>query len=130
MKESATTSHVRLDAANLGITLFRNNSGAWKDDTGRFMRYGLGSFDSKRDKLASSDYIGITPVFITPDMVGQVIGVFTAVEMKPSDWKFVQSDERALHQRNFHDIVKKAGGFAGFATCVADFRRIISREKK
>jgi hypothetical protein len=127
MKESATTSHVRLDAANQGISLFRNNSGAWRDESGRLIRYGLGSF-TKADKVASSDFIGITPVFITPDMVGKVLGVFTAVEMKPSDWKFLQSDERALHQSNFHAIVKKAGGFAGFATCVKDFRRIIGRE--
>lgn len=128
MKESATTSHIRLDAAQLGVDLWRNNTGGFYDETGRFVRYGLGSFTDK-DQKASSDYIGITPVFITPDMVGKVLGVFTAVEMKPSDWKFYQSDKRALYQKNFHDIVKKSGGFAGFATNILDFRRIIGREK-
>lgn len=129
VKESGVTSHIRLDAAQQGVDLWRNNSGAYYDETGRFVRYGLGSFDSERVKLASSDYIGITPVFITPDMVGKVIGVFTAVEMKPENWKFYQSDKRALYQQNFHDIVKKSGGFAGFATNVPEFRRIIGREK-
>lgn len=129
MKESATTSHIRLDAAQLGIDLWRNNVGGFYDETGRFVRYGLGSFTDK-DEKKSSDYIGITPVFITPQMVGTVLGVFTAVEMKPSDWKFYQSDKRALYQKNFHDIVKKAGGFAGFAKNIEDFRRIIGREKK
>ena len=128
MKESGTTSHIRLDAAQCGVILLRNNSGGFYDETGRFIRYGLGSFTDK-DQKASSDYIGITPVFITPDMVGKVLGVFTAVEMKPSDWKFYQSDKRALYQKNFHDIVKKSGGFAGFATNILDFRRIIGREK-
>lgn len=129
MRESAVTSHVRLDAASLGVDLFRNNSGGTYDETGRFIRYGLGSFDSKKDKLASSDYIGVTPTFIMPEMVGKVLGVFTAIEMKPSDWKFYDSDERALYQRNFHDMVRRGGGFAGFATCIEDFRRIIGRGK-
>lgn len=128
MKESAVTSHIRLDAAQQSIQLWRNNSGGFKDETGRFVRYGLGSF-TERDKKASSDYIGITPVFITPDMVGSVIGVFTAVEMKAEDWKFYQSDKRALYQQNFHDIVKQSGGFAGFARNIEEFRRIIGREK-
>jgi len=93
------------------------------------VRYGLGSFIPEKDKKASSDYIGITPVFITPDMVGKVLGVFTAVEMKPEGWKILPSDKRALYQQNFHDIVKQNGGFAGFATNIPEFRRIIGREK-
>lgn len=129
-KEATSTSFVRLDAANQGVDLWRNNSGGFYDETGRFVRYGLGGFVAEKDKKLSSDYIGITPVFITPDMVGQVIGVFTAVEMKPDGWKFNHLDKRALYQRNFHDIVRKAGGFAGFATNVLDFRRIIGREKR
>ena len=129
MKESGVTSHIRLDAAQQGCLIWRNNSGGFYDERGRFVRYGLGSFTEK-DEKASSDYIGITPVFITPDMVGKVVGVFTAVEMKPEGWKFYQSDKRALHQKNFHDIVRQNGGFAGFATCIKEFRRIINREKE
>lgn len=127
MKESAVTSHIRLDAAQQGVFLWRNNSGGFYDQSNRFVRYGLGSFQEK-DEMKSSDYIGGTPTFITPDMVGRVLLVFTAVEMKPEGWKFYQSDKRALHQKNFHDIVKQNGGFAGFATCVEEFRRIIGRE--
>jgi hypothetical protein len=129
MKESGVTSHIRLDAAQQGVFLLRNNSGGFYDETGRFVRYGLGGF-TDRDKKASSDYIGITPVFVTPDMVGTVVGVFTAVEMKPEGWKILPSDKRALYQRNFHDIVIQSGGFAGFATNVPEFRRIIGREKR
>lgn len=127
MKESATTSHIRLDAANQGLLLWRNNSGGFYDEKGRFVRYGLGSFTEK-DDYKSSDYIGITPVFITPEMVGSVVGVFTAVEMKAEGWKFYQSDKRALKQSNFHDMVLRNGGYAGFASNVPEFRRIIRRE--
>lgn len=124
MKESAVASHIRLDAAQRDIMLLRNNSGGFYDHTGRFVRYGLGAF-TESDGLASSDYIGWTPVFITPDMVGQVLPVFTAVETKPSDWKFYKSDKRACNQQAFIDMVRAAGGKAGFATSVADFRKIV-----
>lgn len=123
--ESAVTSHIRLDAAQRGITLLRNNSGGFYDERGRFVRYGLGSF-TEEQKLKSSDYIGITPVFIGPDMLGKVLGVFTAVEIKPSDWKFNSNDKRSLYQSNFIDMVLKAGGYAGFTPTVEHFRKIIN----
>lgn len=129
-KEATSTSHVRLDAAQLGVTLLRNNSGGFYDEKERFVRYGLGSFE-KKDKMKSSDYIGLTPEWAYIPRFGWLwVGVFTAVEMKPLGWKFTTSDERACHQQNFHDMVKKNGGYAGFATCPNDFRRIIGREEK
>lgn len=129
MRESGTTSHVRLDAARQGVMLLRNNSGGCYDETGRFIRYGLGSFSDK-DEMKSSDYIGATPTLIMPNMVGHIMGIFTAVEMKAEDWKFYQSDKRALHQQNFHDMVVKHGGYAGFARNIEEFRKIIKREKR
>lgn len=128
MKESAVVSHIRLDAAQQNIELYRNNCGAFQDQTGRWIRYGLCN-DSKKlaDRIKSSDFIGITPILITPDMVGQVRGIFTAIETKPSDWRMIPSDKRAIAQKAFHDIVIRAGGFAGFARNVEEFRRIIRR---
>lgn len=127
MKESATSSYVRLAAAQMGDTLWRNNSGMLFNEHGTPVRYGLGSFTPK-DKKKSSDFIGITPKFITPQMVGTVLGVFTAVEMKAEGWKFYHSDETALHQRNFHDIVRANGGYAGFAIYPNDYKRITGRD--
>lgn len=121
MRESAVTSHIRLAAAKLNTPLWRNNRGAFRDDTGRLVKYGLGS----EADLSSSDYIGIRPVLITPDMVGQVLGVFTAVEMKKEGFKFNKNDKHLLNQKIFIDIVKQYGGFAGFASSVEDFYRII-----
>lgn len=128
MKESAAASHIRLEAARQGVDLWRNNVGVCHDHTGRAIRYGLcNDSPALAKRVKSSDYIGITPVIITPDMVGQTIGVFTAIETKKSDWKFTPSDERALAQNAFHDIVRACGGFAGFARNVDDFKRIIKK---
>lgn len=128
MKESATASHIRLAAAKVGVDLWRNNTGAYEDDTGRWVRYGLCN-DSKvlSERVKSSDFIGITPVIVTPDMVGKTIGVFTAIETKPSGWKLKDYDKRGIAQKAFHDIVKNAGGFAGFASTVAQFKKIVGR---
>lgn len=121
MRESAVTSHVRLAAAQLGVTLWRNNCGGFYDEQGRFVRYGLGS----EAKLASSDWVGIRPVLITPEMVGQVLGVFTAVEMKKEGWHFHPDDKHESDQKHFIDIVNANGGMSGFAQSVDDFYKII-----
>lgn len=128
MKETAVSSHIRLDAARRGCWLGRNNSGGFYDQKNNFVRYGLGGFKDT-DEMKSSDYIGYTPVLITPDMVGQILAVITAVEVKPSDWKFNISDKRCLHQKNFIDMVQEAGGYAGFATNINDFRKIIRHDQ-
>ena len=121
MRESAVTSHIRLEAAKLNVALWRNNCGGFYDDTGRFIRYGLGS----EAELASSDWIGIRPVLITPEMVGSVVGVFTAVEMKAENWRFNKNDKHLLQQKKFIDIVNSYGGMAGFAKSTEDFYKII-----
>lgn len=126
MKEAGVASHIRLEAPKRNVELWRNNVGVLVDARGRPVRFGLANDSSKLNKkIKSSDLIGITPVRITPDMIGQVIGVFTAVETKKEDWKFNTNDERAVAQKKFHDIVKKSGGYAGFASSVKDFLHII-----
>lgn len=126
MKESAVESHIRLFAAQQGLNLWRNNVGALPDKNGRPVRYGLCNDDARLNKrVKSSDFIGITPKFITPEMVGRIVGIFTAIETKHSDWAFAPTDERAVAQAAFHDIVRNVGGLAGFARNVEEFRRII-----
>lgn len=128
MRESAAASHIRLFAAQQGIELWRNNVGACQDTTGRMIRYGLcNDSPALAKRVKSSDFIGITPVIVTPDMVGRVVGLFTAVETKASDWVFRDSDERALAQAAFHDIVRRVGGLAGFARNIEEFRRIVGK---
>lgn len=131
MKEATIQNQIRLAAAQGGSDLWRNNVGVLLDKTGRPVRYGLANENPNINKvIKSSDLIGITPLFVTPEMVGRIVGVFTAVEVKRGDWKFCPNDEHSLAQKNFHDIVKKSGGFAGFAQSVEDYRRIINYETR
>lgn len=130
MKESPVQQRIRLAAAQNHIDLWRNNSGAYQDERGNFIRYGLCNDSAQlNERIKSSDLIGVTPIFITAEHIGRIVGVFTAIETKPSDWVFRESDKRAVAQKAFHDIVLKNGGYAGFATCVEDFKRIVKHEK-
>ena len=125
--ETAVQNQTRRDHAYIG-PIWRNNSGACYDDTGRMIRYGLGNDSAQINReIKSSDLIGITPVLITPAMYGQILGVFTAYECKPSDWKFRPSDDRARAQLKFHDIVRNAGGYAGFVNDPRQINGIIKR---
>jgi hypothetical protein len=128
MSEQELTKAI-LDALNAGVTgvwVWRNNVGVLMDENGRPVRFGLANDSPAVNKvLKSSDLVGPTPMVIQPWMVGMTIGVFTAIETKETGWRFSQKDERAVAQRNFHDIVKRAGGRAGFATCEKDYFDII-----
>jgi hypothetical protein len=126
--EAVIQQEIRLAAAYQGLLMFRNNSGAFQDANGRWVRYGI-SNDSKalNEKIKGSDLIGLTPTLVTPDMVGTIVGVFTAIEDKPEDWRFRPSDKRAVAQLAFMDLVRQAGGYAGFAQSPEDMMRIIGR---
>lgn len=128
--ESKATQDIELTAPKLGVRLLRNNNGACYDAEGRLIRYGLGN-TSKRvsDQIKSSDFIGVTPVVITPEMVGKTIGVFTAIEAKPAGFKVrdkYNPKSREWAQENFHAFVRENGGFSGFATSGSDLEHIIN----
>lgn len=126
--ESAIQSQVRLAAANQGLLLYRNNTGVAYNENGQPIRFGLAN-DSKQlnEHVKSSDLIGLCPVVITPAWLGYTVGVFTALETKRSDWRFQPGDKRAVAQLAFHDIVRQAGGFAGFVQSPEDMMRVIGR---
>lgn len=114
MLENEVQQKVQIEAAYHGCKLMRNNSGACKDSTGRLIRFGLGNISkSHSDRIKSSDLVGFTTVTITPDMVGKRVAVFTAFEVKASDWKF-SSTGRERAQLAFIDWVKAHGGIAAF----------------
>jgi hypothetical protein len=115
MSESLVQSKVRLICARLGWYLWRNNRGAFKDATGRWVRYGLGN-DSKKfgDKVKSSDEIGWRKVVITQAMVGKTIAQFVSLECKPEGWEFNPNDEHEVAQKVWIDLVNKDGGYAAF----------------
>ena len=123
--ESNVTAAIRLEAAQAGHLLWRNNVGACVDTRGRYIRYGLAN-ESKaiNANIKSSDLVGITPVIVTLDMVGQALGVFTAIECKASDWT-QGNDARTQAQARFIDLVQRHGGRAGFATSIEDYKGLV-----
>jgi ribosomal protein S19 len=124
--ESTSQQQIRLEAPRLGQRLWRNNNGACVDINGRQIRYGLANDSAKLNKkIKSSDLIGITPIIITPDMVGKTLGVFTSVETKRAGWTF-KGSEREVAQKAWNDLIKAMGGLSGFATCKEDLWRITS----
>lgn len=68
-----------------------------------------------------SDLFGLTSVTITPDMVGQQIGVFCAIEVK-------DQTNASSEQANFLQAVKNNGGFSGIARSPEDARRIARKD--
>lgn len=114
--EGRQQSLVRLEAAQKGIRLFRNNVGAMRDERGVPVRFGLAN-DSKalNDVIKSADLIGWTPTVIQPHMVGMTLAVFTSVEMKHETWQY-KGDAHEQAQLAWANLVIAGGGRAMFAT--------------
>lgn len=74
--------------------------------------------------VGTSDLIGWTMVTITPDMIGQRVAVFTAIETKESG-----GGVRREKQKQFVANVTAAGGYAGFARNVVEARSLIKGKK-
>lgn len=127
--ETVVQQRTRLAFADVG-PMWRNNVGACEDATGRLIRYGLGNDSAQLNKeIKSSDLIGITPVtvWMHSAQTWVTLGVFTALEIKASGWRQTPGDERAAAQVKFHQIVRDAGGFAGFVTQPDQIHSIIKR---
>ena len=110
--EHVVQNQIRLALSNGPVRLFRNNTGALRDQSGRLVRFGLCK--------GSSDLIGWTSIEITEEMVGEKVAVFTAIEIKD---KGKATDD----QLRFIQRVNEAGGLAGIARCVASATRICQR---
>jgi hypothetical protein len=108
--ELAVQNAIRLEHGTGPARLWRNNTGALKDAQGRLVRYGLCP--------GSSDLIGLRTITITPDMVGQTLAVFTAIEVK-------DRGRPTPEQLAFIAMVQQAGGLAGVARSTDDARAIL-----
>lgn len=95
------------------MRLWRNNSGSLPDPrTGRYVQFGVGN-------PGGSDLIGYRRVTVTPEMVGQDVAVFTAVEVKTARGRVRPEQQR------FIDHIRNAGGIAGIARSVDEARGIL-----
>lgn len=116
--ESATSAAVRLEASDKDVTLWRNNVGVLKNETGRPVRYGLANDTPKINKVfKSSDLVGIRPRLIVPTDVGHTLGQFIARECKRPGWVGPNpNDAHEQAQLAFLRFVISRGGDAAFCT--------------
>jgi hypothetical protein len=111
--EETVKAQVRLEAAQKGLYLWRNNVGALVDKTGRAVRYGLAN-DSHALNVAikSADLIGIRRRVITSADVGYFIGQFVSIETKAPTWRFNPKDPHDLAQAAWKTLILREGGDA------------------
>lgn len=98
--EANILNEVMIALSQAGCLIWRNNVGAWKDPSGRVVRYGVGG-------KGGSDLLGIAPD-----------GRFLAIETKTAKGRV------RPEQETFIAAVKRAGGRAGIARSVEDALKI------
>lgn len=114
--EAAVQAVVRLEASRKGVLLWRNNVGALKDERGVPVRYGLANTTAGENKiLKSGDLIGVRPVLIGPQHVGQTIGQFVSREVKEKGWSY-SATPREEAQLAWAQLILSAGGDASFCS--------------
>tara|TARA_R110000868_G_scaffold85098_1_gene239605 strand:- start:74 stop:433 length:360 start_codon:yes stop_codon:yes gene_type:complete len=111
MSEQSIQQQIRLACSRGPVRLWRNNVGRLLDQHGRMVTFGLCP--------GSADLVGFRTVTITPDMVGQTVAVFAAVEVK------APSGRPTPQQTAWIDHVTAAGGLAGIARSVEEAQSIL-----
>lgn len=115
--EGRVSADIALAFGHGNCRLLRNNVGGLYAIDGRFVAYGLGSMGGKI-LPGTLDWIGWRTVTITPDMVGQRIAIFAAIDAK-------DLAKPRPQQIVFTNNVLEAGGLAGFAHNVDEARAIL-----
>lgn len=112
--EQAIQQQIRLACSGPGspARLWRNNVGRLFDQQGRPVTFGLCP--------GSADLVGFRTITVTPDMVGQRIAVFAAVEVKAPTGRPTAQQTAWLEQ------VRACGGLAGIARSVEEAQAILS----
>ncbi|MCP9787480.1 VRR-NUC domain-containing protein [Cyanobium sp. Maggiore-St4-Cus] len=102
---------IRLTCGRGPVRLWRNNTGALVDQQGRFVRFGLCK--------GSSDLIGLRSLEITPELVGQRIAQFVALEIKTG------SGTVSPEQRAFLQLVQQLGSLGGVWRSIAEAQAVL-----
>lgn len=122
--EARVQSLVRIEAAQAGVWLTRNNVGAFMDpDTGRLIRYGLANESKAQNQaIKSADLIGFRKRVILDSDVGTVIAQFVSRECKAEGWHYTGS-KREIAQAAWRDFINTNGGDAAFASGPGSFNQ-------
>lgn len=113
-----------------GVVLFRNNTGmGW---VGKVIRkYLNGNIELQAARplhaglcVGSSDLIGFVSVVVTPEMVGQRVAIFAAVEVK------TESGEKRKDQEKFIAAVRRNGGVADFIRSIPQAVALLTRRSQ
>lgn len=120
--EARVQSLVRIEAAQAGVWLTRNNVGAFQDpNSGRLVRYGLANESKTQNELIkSADLIGFRKRVILASDVGTVIAQFVSRECKVEWWRY-SGKGRELAQARWRDFVNANGGDAAIVSGTGSF---------
>ena len=102
---------IRLACGRGTVRLWRNNTGALVDQQGRFVRFGLCK--------GSSDLIGLRSLEVTPEMVGQRLAQFVALEVKTVNGTV------STEQRAFLQLVQQLGGLGAVCRSIEEARTVL-----
>ena len=92
--ETKIQNRIMIDMSEKGYLVWRNQVGLFKTLDGRTVNIGI---------KGSSDLMAVKPTVITPEMVGQTLAVFVAVEVKTATGR--QSEP----QKKWQKAVEKLG---------------------
>lgn len=100
MTESTTLAAIRYQLGRRRDTrAFRNNVGTLRDESGRYVTYGLA--------VGSGDLIGWRSIVIGPEHIGMLMAQFLSIEAKSARGRLTPE------QVAWMEAVKRAGGIAG-----------------
>ena len=120
--EARVQSLVRIEAAQAGVWLTRNNVGAFMDpESGRLIRYGLANETKQQNQqVKSADLIGFRKRVILASDVGSTIAQFVSRECKAEGWRYTGKGREAA-QAAWRDFINANGGDAAFASGPGSF---------
>ena len=107
---------IRLACGRGAVRLWRNNTGALVDQQGRYVRFGLCK--------GSSDLIGLRALEITPELVGQRLAQFVALEIKTAQGVL------SPVQRAFLRLVQELGGVAAVCRSVEEAEQLLGTPRQ
>lgn len=138
--EAAVQAECRVRCSELGLRMWRNNSGVLEDINGRPVRYGLANDSAQMNKrIKSHDLIGWWPrcVWYADNKDLPPVAQFVSIECKREDWfggypnvpDRKRFNEREEAQAVWLDMVRADGGISGFVRCVAELDELLGVRK-